>query len=132
MFSDVCEEPEIRDRFLLYANAMRDRRHRSIGTKVTDVEYRAIVRLAEPLTISEWVRNVLVSASHPDPLHFLLLAEFMALRTILINLDYAIASGGAPTVDEMRKIIASADADKFNLANDRLPAQRSSPVSTRR
>jgi len=111
---------------------MRDRRHRSIGTKVTDVEYRAIVRLAEPLTISEWVRNVLVSASHPDPLHFLLLAEFMALRTILINLDYAIASGGAPTVDEMRKIIASADADKFNLANDRLPAQRSSPVSTRR
>ena len=54
---------------------MATRRTKSISTKVTEAEYDAIVRRAEPQTVSAWARGILVGAAQPDPLHFLLLAE---------------------------------------------------------
>lgn len=106
-------------RFLLSWASMAARRNRTISTKVTDVEYHAILRLAEPLTVSEWARKVLVRAAHPDLLHFLLLAEFMALRNIVINLDCSIASKIPVTVDMVHEIVDRADGDKFNRARER-------------
>ena len=54
---------------------MATRRTKSVSTKVTEAEYDVIARRAEPLTVSEWARGILLGATQPDPLHFLLLAE---------------------------------------------------------
>ena len=92
---------------------MSSRRNRSISTKVTDVEYEEIVARANPRTVSEWARAILVHASEPVDVEFLLLAEFLALRTIVLNLNFALAeSGPPPTLEAMRRLIDRADAEK--------------------
>src|SRR5207344_2508297 len=92
--------------------AMTSRRNRSISTKVTDVEYDQIVARANPKTVSEWAREILVHASEPVDIEFLLLAEFLALRTIVLNLNFTLAEGGpVPTTEAMRRLIDRADED---------------------
>ena len=44
--------------------------------------------------ISKWARAVLMHASDPIDIEFLLLAEFLALRTIILNLHFSLAEGG--------------------------------------
>jgi hypothetical protein len=77
---------------------------------VTEAEYDAIARHAEPQTVSEWARGILLGAAHPDPLHFLLLAELLALRTLVLNLNFALAASGPPTTEAMHALIDRADA----------------------
>jgi excisionase family DNA binding protein len=95
-------------------------RTKSISTKVTEAEYDEIARCAEPRTVSAWARGILVDAAQPDPLHFLLLAEVVALRTIVLNLNFAVAASEPPTEDAMRRLIDRADAEKFDKAKDRI------------
>jgi hypothetical protein len=99
---------------------MATRRTKSISTKVTDAEYDAIVRRAEPETVSAWARGILVSTAQPDPLLFLLLTELVALRTIVLNLNFALAAGEPPAEDLLHRLIARADAEKFDTAKDRI------------
>ena len=105
---------------------------KSISTKVTETEYEAIVRRAEPLTVSEWARDILVGTARPDPLHFLLLAELLALRTIMLNLNFALAANGPPTAEAMHSLIDRADAEKMSKAEDRVAKLRRAAESTRR
>jgi hypothetical protein len=100
---------------------MATRRAKSISTKVTEAEYDAIVRRAEPLTVSEWARGILFSAAQPDPLHFLLLTELLALRTIV---NFALAASGPPTAEAMHSLIDRADAEKLSKAEDRIARLR--------
>jgi hypothetical protein len=44
----------------------------------------------------------------------------MALRTILVNLHFAVATGVPPTADDMRRLIELADQDKWQKAEERL------------
>ena len=99
---------------------MATRRTKSVSTKVTEAEYDAIARRAEPLTVSEWARGILLSATQPDPLHFLLLAELLALRTIVLNLNFAVAASDPPTIEAMHSLIDRADAEKLRKAEDRI------------
>ncbi len=99
---------------------MATRRTKSISTRVTEAEHDEIVRLAEPLTVSEWARASLLAAAQPDPLHFVLLAELLALRTIVLNLNFALATSGPPTTEAMHSLIDRADAEKLGKAKDRL------------
>ena len=103
---------------------MAIRRTKSISTKVTDAEYEAIARRAEPLTVSEWARGILLGATQPDPLHFVLLAELLALRTIVLNLNFALAASGPPTTEAMQALIDRADAGKLRKAEDRIATLR--------
>jgi hypothetical protein len=48
--------------------------------------------------VSEWARPILVQASKPVDIEFLLLAEFPALRTIILNFHSRL-----PTVAERRR-----------------------------
>ena len=97
------------------------RRHRSISTKVTDEEYRQIVAGAKPKTVSEWARPILVQASEPVDIEFLLLAEFLALRTIILNLHFSLADGGrTPSIEAMKALIDRADAEKLDRAQRRI------------
>jgi hypothetical protein len=94
------------------------RRTRSISTKVTDEEYTQIIAGAKPKTVSEWARPILVRASEPVDLEFLLLAEFLALRTIVLNLHFALVEGGpVPTMEATRRLIDRADGEKLDRAH---------------
>ena len=97
------------------------RRNRSISAKVTDAEYAQIVARASPKTVSEWARAILVSASEPVDIGFLLLAEFLALRTIILNLHFSLADGGrTPSIEAMKDLIDRADAEKVDRAQGRV------------
>lgn len=107
-------------------------RTRSVGTKVTEEEYSQLESLAcgEGLSISEWSRSVLLERSkgdRPSEAEKALLAELLALRTILLNLHFTIARGGTISADDMQEIIDRADRDKAKKATERLGAQPNDP-----
>ena len=98
-------------------------RSRSIGTKVTEEEYARLEALAAGQSMSEWARETLLRAGDrrgPSPAEEALLAEVLALRTILLNALYKIGSGQLLSADEMQQLIDRADADKLKKAGDRL------------
>jgi hypothetical protein len=108
---------------------MATRRTKSISTKVTEAECADMVRRAAPLTVSEWVRGILLGAAH---LQFLLLTELLALRTIVLNLTFALAASGPPTTEAMHAIIDRADAEKLRKAEDRIVTLQRAVETVRR
>jgi hypothetical protein len=98
---------------------MASRRSKSISTKVTPDEYARLAGLVGDQTVSEWARAVLLRAAEPDSLE-LLLAELLALRTILLNLHFALCRGEPVTAETMQRFIQRADDNKRHEAADRL------------
>ena len=101
---------------------MSSLRTKSISTKVTDEEYAQMDALAGGQTISEWARDVLLRAAKPNATEHTVLAEVLALRTILLNALYKIAQKEALTAEEMQRLIEWADQDKSRKAQERLAA----------
>ena len=101
---------------------MASRRTRSIGTKVTPEEYDRIHALAGDQPISEWVRAALLNAADTSSVDSVVLAELLALRTILLNLHFHLCSGSPVTADTMQRLIERADQDKQQQAEARLNA----------
>jgi len=97
-------------------------RTKSISTKVTDEEYAQMEALASGQTISEWAREVLLRAAQPNAAEHTVLAEVLALRTILLNALYKLAQKEALTAEEMQRLIERADQDKLRKALERLAA----------
>ena len=86
------------------------------------------------LTIGEWCREELLHAAADGnsaatltrttrPADETLLAEVLALRTILLNLFYDLANGETVSPDRMQELIAKADSEKREKASSRLQAQ---------
>ena len=100
---------------------MATARTKCISTKVTHDEYVRFTKHAQGQTVSGWARDVLVAATSTAPsLEHIVLAEIIALRTILLNLHFALASGQPLTTDTMQQLIARADEDKVHKAHERL------------
>ena len=100
-------------------------RTKSVGTKMTDDEYARLEACAsrERISISEWCRNVLLERANgdrPTETEKVTLAEILALRTILLNLHFAVARAETITADAMQVIIERADRDKAKKAMERL------------
>jgi hypothetical protein len=95
-------------------------RTKSISTKVTAEEYAQFETLAGEQTISEWAREVLLKATKPESAEQTVLAEVLALRTILLNLHFAISQGQTLTGEDMRQLIERADQNKLTKAQERL------------
>ncbi|HWY45321.1 MAG TPA: hypothetical protein VNX66_17615 [Candidatus Sulfotelmatobacter sp.] len=96
-----------------------------MGTKVTDAEYALLEACASAggVSISEWCRNVLLERTdgdRPTETQKVMLAEILALRTILLNLHFALARTETITADAMQSIIERADRDKVKKALERL------------
>jgi len=109
---------------------MASRRTKSISTKVTPEEYARLAALAGDETMSEWARRVLLRAGTPHFGEMAMLAELFALRTILLNLHFAVSRGEPLGPDAMQRFIERADRDKERQAHDRLhadPAIRREP-----
>lgn len=101
---------------------MASRRTKSISTKVTSEEYARLTARAGDATLSEWARAVLLRVDAPTTTEATVLAELLALRTILLNLHFAICGGRQLTTDAMHDFITLADQTKDRLADDRLRA----------
>lgn len=95
-------------------------RTKGLSTKVTDDEYLEIERAAGAQTPSTWAREVLLQAARRQGGDAILVAELLALRTILLNLHFAQATGAAVTVDRMQQLIDRADQERFTRAAERL------------
>src|SRR5437879_3634188 len=100
---------------------MASQRTKSVGTKVTAAEYARLEALAGEQSISQWVREVLLDATR-TPVNRVLLAELLALRTILLNLHFSLCRGEPITAESMARFIERADQDKVCQAHDRLAA----------
>lgn len=101
---------------------MASRRTKSVGTKVTPEEYDRIHALAGDQPISEWVRAALLNVADASPVESVVLAELLALRTILLNLHFHLCSGSPVTADTMQRLIERADQDKQQQVEARLNA----------
>ncbi|MGH9711885.1 MAG: hypothetical protein ACRD5M_01120 [Candidatus Acidiferrales bacterium] len=97
-------------------------RTKSISTKVTDEEYAQMEALAGGQTISEWARDVLLKAAKPNAGEQTILAEVVALRTILLNALYKLGQKEELTAEGMEQLIAQADKERFHRAQERLAA----------
>jgi predicted RNA-binding Zn ribbon-like protein len=100
-------------------------RNRSVGTKVTAEEYARLEVCARDsqLSISQWSRQVLLAAANVvqgSAGEQAILAEVIALRTIVANLIYAFTSEGKVTAEEMRAFIERADGTKSKRATELL------------
>jgi hypothetical protein len=98
---------------------MLSQRTKGITIKVTDDEYTTFTRLAGGQTVSAWVHDVVLATTTPRPADHVLLAEFLAVRTILLNLHLAAATGDTPTAEAIKRLIERADADKLRKAQER-------------
>ena len=105
---------------------MRNRRTRSVTARVTDAEYATFQQLAGERGLGEWAREMLRHEAGRTYFEEAVLAELLALRAIVLNVQYAVANGTAPSAATMREFIAHADEDKLLNARDHLAA--ASPV----
>jgi uncharacterized protein (DUF1778 family) len=91
-------------------------RTKSITTKLTEEEYARLETLAAASgqNMSEWVRDALLEQAQTSD--EILLAEVLGLRTILLNLLFAIAKGEPMTAEQMQELIQQADGKKAERA----------------
>jgi hypothetical protein len=103
----------------------RELRSRSVGTKVSDAELRVLESRAERagLTLSEWVRDVLLGSSVETgtlAAERAILAEVLGMRTILLNFMLKLSQRQPITEQVSRELIAWADANKMKRALESL------------
>lgn len=103
-----------------------DLRAKSIGTKVTEEEFARLEELARGAgqTRAEWVRARLLAPAAAGAGTEQVLAEVLALRSILLNLFFKVSQGEAVPAEEMKSIIERADAGKLEKALARLQPER--------
>ena len=100
-------------------------RTRTVSTKVSEDDYGLLKQLAGDQRVGEWVRDVLfkaVLAERTAEAHRTILAEVLALRKIVLNLQFNVAAGEPVTRDRMLALIEEADAEKGERARARLTA----------
>ena len=85
---------------------------------------------ANGLTLSEWVRDVLLAApvdGGPESGE-VVLAELLALRSLFLNLQFRAAGQSPVTEADMRGLIERADGVKMQRARKRLAEARAKAV----
>jgi hypothetical protein len=103
---------------------MTARRKRSISAKVTEAEYARLVAHAGDKTISEWLRTIALETTG-ESLKSLVLdlrGEVRALRTILLNLQYATNRGERLSAEAMQQLIEGADQHQVHHARQPVTA----------
>ncbi|MGC2528804.1 MAG: hypothetical protein WA639_13720 [Candidatus Acidiferrum sp.] len=105
-------------------------RNRTVGSKMTEREYEQLVAVAERegLTLGEWCREVLLAHANsgelkkPSATEQTLLAEFVALRMILLNALSKLGQKEELTAHELGELIEQADQERFSRAAERFAA----------
>lgn len=105
-------------------------RNRTVGSKVTESEYEQLTAVAERegLTLGEWCRELLLAQANanetkkPSATEQTILAEFMALRMILLNALSKLGAKVEFTEQEFKGLVELADQERFQRAQERLAA----------
>jgi hypothetical protein len=98
-------------------------RTNSIGTRLSEAELSEVESAAASAgkKVAEWLRDAALaqarSSGHTDKTDPILLAELMAIRTLILNL-FAAASKGPLTDESLRKMLAYADSVKQQKADE--------------
>ena len=106
-----------------------------MSAKVGEAEFAMLEERARAngLTLSEWVRDVLLAAPVEPGAEAgseVVLAELLALRSLFLNLSFR-ANKSPLTEAELRGLIDRADATKLERARERLQAARAATRCTR-
>lgn len=97
-------------------------RGRTISIRLNDAERSVLQAVAAPETIGGWARQVLFNeafVARPTNADAIL-AEIAALRTIVVNISYALATGEPLSADGTQRLLARADEEKRALAKERV------------
>ena len=102
-------------------------RTRSLGTKLTEVEYSSVeaAALRAGIGLSEWCRRVVLESAEreiSESSDSVVLAELLSLRAVLLNVMFRLSRGAPISEDEMRQLIERADRDKHKRASAALSA----------
>ena len=103
-------------------------RNRTVGSKMTESEYEQLVAMAERegLTLGEWCREVLLAHANsnelkkPSAIDQTLLAEFVALRMILLNALSKLGQEVELSEGALQELVELADQERFRRAQERL------------
>jgi hypothetical protein len=99
-----------------------------VSTKVSEAEFAMLEERARAsgLTLSEWVRDVLLAGPEPgaEAGSEVILAELLALRSLFLNLSFRTAKGEPVAEADLRSLIERADGTKIERARERLQAAR--------
>ncbi len=103
---------------------IRISRNKTVSTKLTELEFAQVERLAEGRGqwLSEWVRDVLLEAvrgpqSQQSVATF---AELQALRLLLINTLEPLLRGDKMTAEQFKELLRHVKANKRKAAADML------------
>jgi hypothetical protein len=104
-------------------------RNRSLGTKLTEVEYASVeaAALRAGIGLSEWCRRAVLELAERegvDSAGNVVVAELLSLRAVLLNVLFRLSRGESISEDEMRQLIDRADRDKHKRAAAVLSAGR--------
>ncbi len=104
-------------------------RNRSLGTKLTEVEYASVetAALRAGLGLSEWCRRVVLESADREASgqsDSVVLAELLSLRAVLLNVMFRLSRGTPLSEDEMRQLIERADRDKHKRASAAMGADK--------
>lgn len=93
----------------------------SVNTKVSQTEYEAIHAEAAAcgLSLGEWMRTRLLASERDE----LMLAEMIAIRTIVVNALYGFGCSRPWTSDEYKKLVSHADNMKADAAHKMLTGE---------
>jgi hypothetical protein len=96
-------------------------RGRSLGTKLTEVEYARVeaAALKAGVGLSEWCRRAVLDFAERDgsaSVENVVLAELLSLRAVLLNVMFRLTNGQPVSEDEMRRLIERADREKQKRA----------------
>ena len=109
-------------------------RTKSVGTKVSEAEFALLEERARGagMRLAEWVREALLSAPVEPGVDSgeVVLAEVLALRSLLLNLHFRAAKGEPVAEAEMRGLIERADGSKMQRARERMEAVRTAARAT--
>ena len=108
-------------------------RTKSIATRLTDAEFAEVEYAASSAgkKVAEWLREAALAQARTTgeekTTDTVLLAEVLALRSLIVNL-FAVASKGPLSDETLRRIAVYADAIKDQKAEDLLARKRSQSV----
>jgi len=99
---------------------MRVKRTKGPCAKFTHAEYAALEALAGGQPFGAWAREQLLAISARRSTEETVLSEILALRTIVVNLQFAHLRGEGLTAEDVQRLIDRADHDKVRKARARL------------
>jgi len=94
-----------------------------IAIRLTTGEKTALEKKARVAgkAFSEWAREVLLSTIRFSPDYRALLAEFCAMRKVVMDIHAQLAlSGQAPSAEAIKTIVEAAETNKFTMADRRI------------